>query len=155
MRPLIVGPWVRVGAVAMLSMLVAAACSTGATPTPAATTVKVTVQEWSVLPAATSAPAGKITFEVTNSGPEDIHEFVVIKTDLDAFALPTDATGAVDEEGGAMEVLGEIEDIAIGSTQTLALDLAAGHYALICNIYSAEEQEAHYQMGMAANFTVQ
>lgn len=155
MRPLIVGSWKRIPVFAAVVVLVAAACGGGATPTPSATTVNVTVQEWSVLPAVTSAPAGKITFEVTNTGPEDMHEFVVIQTDLDAFALPTTATGEVDEEGGGMVVMGEIEDIAVGSTQTLSLDLAAGHYALICNIYTEAEQEAHYKMGMSTNFTVQ
>jgi len=33
--------------------------------------------------------------------------------------------------------------------------LEAGKYVLLCNIYSAEEQEAHYEMGMFTNFTVE
>ena len=83
-----------------------------------------------------------------------MHEFVVIKTDLSFIDLPVDATGKVDETQGGMEVMGEIEDVAVGATQELALALEPGAYALICNIYSEEEQEAHYQEGMRAQFTV-
>lgn len=139
-------------ALPMLLTLIGAACTSGATPAP--TTVNVTLQEWAVVPSATSAAAGKITFTVKNVGPADPHEFVVIRTDLDAFALPTDGTGAAEEGASGTEVKGEIEDVAVGSTENLTLDLAAGHYTLICNVYSEEEKESHYKMGMAANFTV-
>lgn len=117
-------------------------------------TVKVTLSEWAVQVDKAELPAGSITFEVTNNGPADIHEFVVIKTDLDPGDLPTDSTGKVDEEGGGMTVEGEIEDIEVGASGTLKLDLVAGKYALICNIYSEEEDEAHYHEGMRTAFTV-
>jgi uncharacterized cupredoxin-like copper-binding protein len=117
-------------------------------------TVDVTLQEFAVNPAQDSVPAGSVTFQVENTGPEDVHEFVVIKTDLAPDALPTDDTGAVEETGEGMEVITEIEDIPVGETQTVTADLEAGSYALICNIYDEEEQEAHYQMGMRIAFTV-
>jgi uncharacterized cupredoxin-like copper-binding protein len=120
-----------------------------------ATTVAVKLQEWSVTPAAASAPAGSVTFQVSNVGPADVHEFVVIRTDLDAGALPTDANGAVTETGSGMEVVDEIEDIPVGQTQTLAVSLAAGKYVLLCNVYSEAEKEAHYKMGMRVAFTVE
>ncbi|HEV8683545.1 MAG TPA: hypothetical protein VGS09_12355 [Actinomycetota bacterium] len=119
------------------------------------TTVSVTVQEFSVIPAQDSAPAGSVTFDVENTGPNDTHEFVVIKTDLAPDALPTDENGAVLEEGEGMEVIDEIEDIAVGDTPSLTVDLEAGSYVLICNIYDEEEQEAHYQEGMRTAFTVE
>jgi uncharacterized cupredoxin-like copper-binding protein len=137
-----------------------ASCA-AATPTPeaseagGATTIAVTLQEWSVLPAQSSAPAGEITFTVTNSGPDDVHEFVVVKTDLDHGALPTAADGSVDETGEGMEVIGEIEDIPVGETMDVTVTLAAGSYVLLCNIYTAEEDEAHYEMGMRTAFTVE
>ena len=31
----------------------------------------------------------------------------------------------------------------------------AGSYVLICNVYSVEEQESHYQEGMRTAFTVE
>jgi len=112
------------------------------------------LQEWSVLPATESAPAGAVTFTVTNSGPEDVHEFVVLKTDLDPGALPTEETGAVSEEGSGMTVIGEIEDVAVGATQELTVSLTPGKYVLLCNIYDETEKEAHYKMGMRTPFTV-
>jgi hypothetical protein len=83
------------------------------------TTVDVTVQEFAVIPAESSAPAGDVTFDVTNEGPDDVHEFVVFKTDLAPDALPTVADGSVDEEGEGVELIDEIEDITIGDTPTL------------------------------------
>ena len=97
-----------------------------------------------VVPAATSAAAGEVTFRVTNKGPEDIHEFVVLKTDLGPGALPVDADGAVTETGAGIEVIGEIEDIPVGQTQDLTVTLVTGKYVLLCNIYDATEKEAHY-----------
>jgi hypothetical protein len=119
------------------------------------TTVDVTLQEFAVLPAQDSAPAGTITFQVENTGPDDIHEFVVLKTDLAPDALPTDENGAVTEEGEGIEVIDEIEDIPVGETPSLTVDLDAGNYVLICNIWDEEEQEAHYAQGMRTAFTVE
>lgn len=132
----------------MIGVIFTAGCAAGGG------TVNVTLSEWSVQRDKAELPAGSITFEVSNTGPDDIHEFVVIKTDLDAGALPTDETGAVDEAGGGMTVEGEIEDIAVGASDSLTLDLEAGSYVLLCNIYSEEEDEAHYQEGMRIDFTV-
>ena len=119
-----------------------------------ATVVAVSLQEWAVVPAQSSAPAGDVTFEVTNDGPDDIHEFVVLKTDLDPAELPVDENGVVSEEGDAIEVIDEIEDIPVGDSQDLTVSLDAGNYVLLCNIWSEDEQEAHYEMGMRVAFTV-
>ena len=96
-----------------------------------------------------SVAAGDVTFKVTNTGPEDVHEFVILKTDLDPAALPTDETGAVTEDAEGIEVVDEIEDVAVGQTQEVTTSLAAGAYVLFCNIYSEAENEAHYRMGNA------
>ena len=117
-------------------------------------TVGVTLQEWAVVPDADSVPAGQVTFSVTNNGPEDVHEFVILRTDLEPGALPTDESGAVTEDAEGMAVVDEIEDLAIGATQEVTAPLTAGKYVLLCNVYSAEEQEAHYQLGMRTPFTV-
>lgn len=120
-----------------------------------ATTIDVTLQEFAVIPAQDSALAGTITFQVENTGPDDVHEFVVLKTDLAPDALPTDENGAVTEEGEGIEVIDEIEDIPVGETPSLTVDLDAGDYLLICNIWDEEEQEAHYAQGMRTAFTVE
>jgi uncharacterized cupredoxin-like copper-binding protein len=126
----------------------------GATGGGAGTAVDVTLQEWAVLPDPASVPAGDVTFTITNDGPEDIHEFVVVATDLDPADLPTDETGAVLEDGEGMTVIDEVEDVEVGATEDLTVSLDPGNYVLICNIYSADEDEAHYAMGMYTAFTV-
>lgn len=55
-------------------------------------TVGVTLQEWAVIPAASSVEAGEVTFEATNEGPDDPHELVVVRTDLSPEALPRTPT---------------------------------------------------------------
>ena len=154
-------PYRRLPAAAAITSLVVVGCTTDdASPGAAgddggeATVVAVSLQEWSVVPAQSSAPAGDVTFEVTNDGPEDIHEFVVLRTDLDPADLPVDEDGVVGEEGEGIEVIDEIEDIPVGESQDLTVSLEAGKYVLLCNIYSADEQEAHYELGMRTNFTV-
>ena len=148
----------RMAAVALIAGFAIAGCAadSGASSQAAGggTTIDVTLQEWSVNPSAASAPAGEVTFTVTNDGPEDIHEFVVLKTDLDPGDLPTDDHGAVTEDGEGIEVVDEIEDIPVGETQELTVTLEAGNYVLLCNIYSEDEDEAHYQMGMRTAFEV-
>jgi len=142
-----------------IGALALAGCGgSGVSPSPSvsagATTVDVTVGEFAVGTSVSSAPAGDVSFAVTNTGPEDVHELVVIKTDISFIALPTDANGAVDEAVGGMEVKGEVEDIPVGTSQELTLTLEPGTYALICNIWDETEKEAHYAEGMRTEFTV-
>lgn len=118
-------------------------------------TVAVTLQEFSVGTVPATAPAGAVTFDVSNIGPDDVHEFVVISTDLGPTELPTGEDGAVLETGEGMEVIDEIEDLAVDASETLAVDLEAGPYVLICNIYDKSEKESHYQEGMRTGFTVE
>jgi uncharacterized cupredoxin-like copper-binding protein len=135
----------------------------GATATPGGTTtaaggdteIDVTLQEFSVIPETDSVEAGEITFNVENTGPDDIHEFVIVKTDLEPDALPTLPDGSVDENGEGLEVIDEIEDLPVGESQSLTVDLEAAEYALICNIYDETEDEAHYEQGMRTAFTVE
>jgi uncharacterized cupredoxin-like copper-binding protein len=120
--------------------------------------INVTLQEFAVSTDPGTAPAGSVTFDVSNTGPDDVHEFVVIKTDLGPTELPVDDDGAVLEDGEGMEVVDEIEDIPVGETPTLTVDLDAGAYVLICNILQEEPDgtlEAHYSEGMRTGFTVE
>jgi uncharacterized cupredoxin-like copper-binding protein len=117
--------------------------------------IAITLQEFAIIPSPAQAAAGDVTFDATNEGPDDVHEFVVFATDLAPEALPTVEDGSVDETGEGVELQGEIEDIAVGDTQSVTIDLAAGNYVLICNIYEAAEQESHYQEGMRVAFTVE
>jgi uncharacterized cupredoxin-like copper-binding protein len=119
-------------------------------------TVGVNVQEFAVIPGQTSVENGPVTFNVTNKGPDDKHEFVVFKTDLAPDALPTKQDGSVDEKGSGIEAIGEIEEFAVGQTKTVKFDLKEGKYVLICNVVETEQGKtiAHYQQGMRTAFTV-
>jgi uncharacterized cupredoxin-like copper-binding protein len=117
-------------------------------------TVNVTLQEFAIGTDPVTIAAGDVTFEATNTGPNDEHEFVVFRTDLDPTALPTDENGAVEETGEGVELIGEIEGIPVGETESTTLNLTAGSYVFICNIWDEAEQEAHYQEGMRTSFTV-
>jgi uncharacterized cupredoxin-like copper-binding protein len=141
----------RYGRIAVVSVALAtlAACSGDG-----GGTVDVTLQEFSIATDPATAEAGEVVFEATNEGPDDVHEFVVFRTDLDPTELPTDENGAVVETGEGIELIGEIEDIPVGETQSVTLDLEAGNYVLICNIFDEDEQEAHYQEGMRTTFTI-
>jgi len=118
-------------------------------------TVDVTLQEFAVIPAESLVEAGEVTFEATNEGPDDVHEFVIFRTDLAPDQLPVDENDAVDEEGEGLELVDEIEDIPVGETQSVTVELESGNYVLICNIWDEDEQEAHYQEGMRVAFTVE
>jgi uncharacterized cupredoxin-like copper-binding protein len=118
--------------------------------------VAVTLQEFSVTPDPASATAGSVTFDVTNASTSLQHEFVVVKTDLGADNLPTKEDGSFDEAGEGVEVIGEVEELDPGGTDSATFDLAAGSYVLICNIVVTDggTTTSHYQSGMRIDFTV-
>ena len=146
-------------AVIAVLALVAGACGDddGGEETGAGGAIEITLQEFAVLPSPDSAPAGEVTFNVTNIGPEDVHEFVVFATDLAPDKLPTAPDGSVDETGEGVELIDEIEEIAVDATPTLTVTLDAGSYVLICNIVEEEGAETivHYQQGMRVGFTAE
>ncbi|MEX2184827.1 MAG: plastocyanin/azurin family copper-binding protein, partial [Chloroflexota bacterium] len=88
--------------------------------------------------------AGSITFTVSNKGTQ-VHEFVVVKTDTMAADIAI-VDNKVDES--SLTAIDEVEDIAVGDSPTLTVDLQPGHYVLLCNI------ETHYGQGMHADFDV-
>lgn len=138
-------------AVSALGLSMTGCGSAGSSPSaasaeaPPAGNIPVALSEWSVTPASDSAPAGSVTFAVTNSGTQ-VHEFVVVKTDTKADALVV-VDNKIDES--VLTPVDEIEDIAVGAAPTLTVDLDAGHYVLLCNI------ETHYAQGMHADFDVE
>jgi uncharacterized cupredoxin-like copper-binding protein len=103
--------------------------------------IGVSVKEFSVNPTATQAPAGRVTFNVRNTGTIP-HEMVVLRTDKPAGSL---LNGARADEAGNV---GETGDLAPGASKTVSVKLKAGHYALICNL------PGHYSAGQHIDFTV-
>lgn len=118
-----------------------AAATTAAEAT--ATSIDTALGEMYIRPAQDTAPAGPVTFVLKNEGSAE-HEFVVVKTDMQAGDLAGD-NGEADETGS----VGEEGSIQPGETKELTLDLEPGHYALICNL------PGHYAAGMYADFTVE
>ncbi len=111
-----------------------------------ATTVQATMRDDGITATPSSAPAGEISFVVSNAGSMD-HEFVIIKTDLAVDALPV-VGDQVDENAAGIQVIDEIEPFAPGAQQSISVNLESGAYVLICNL------PGHYQMGMRTSFTV-
>jgi uncharacterized cupredoxin-like copper-binding protein len=122
----------------------AAPSASAATESPAGTTITATLSEYAIALSATSAPAGSVTFNVTNGGTM-VHEFVILKTDTLAKDLPL-VDGVVVEDD--FSPVGEVPETAAGASGTFSATLAAGHYAIICNI------AGHVAQGMVIDFTV-
>ncbi len=125
---------VVVATVGLTSVVAAGAMTSGPV-------VPVRLNEYNVLPAKQSAPAGKVTFVLKNVG-KIRHEFVVVMTTKPAGSL---LKGREADEAGAV---GEVGDVRPGQTRKLTLTLKRGHYALICNL------PGHYQAGQFADFYV-
>ncbi len=128
------------------------------------TSVKVTLGDTKGLDAtmtlvATPATvaAGNVTFEVKNTGTIE-HEMLVIKTDtpFDKIAVTDAGDPPVSVATGADKIdeadsIGETgsPNLKAGETRTFTVkDMAAGKYALVCNVAK------HYGMSMRAPFTV-
>ncbi len=109
-------------------------------------TVKVTEQDFAIIPDTASVSHGQIKFEVRNDGPSE-HEFVILKTDLAPDQLPTGPEGA-NEEAEGVQHIAEVEEFESGQTKTLTVTLQPGKYVFICNVGN------HYELGMRVGFTV-
>jgi uncharacterized cupredoxin-like copper-binding protein len=108
--------------------------------------VKVTLSEFKIVAAKTAFTPGSIEFDAKNAG-KIPHELAILKTDLAASALPTDA-GKADESKGQM--IGRINENSLkkGKSKKQTFKLDAGKYLLICNLVG------HYQGGMTAAIEV-
>jgi uncharacterized cupredoxin-like copper-binding protein len=103
--------------------------------------VGVSLREFKVDVTASAAAAGKVRFNVRNTGAVT-HEFVVLRTAKPAGSLLKGARA--DERGN----VGETGDLAAGASKTITVTLKPGHYALICNL------PGHYVGGQHTDFTV-
>lgn len=156
------------GAVLAVALLAAACSPAGASPSPASGNLSATLSEWKIDVSAASAPAGSLAFAITNQGAVP-HEFLMIRTDMMANALPVkdnmiDVMAMGGPMGSGMNMpgmspapemahpvgtVGVIGEIAAGASDQLVMDnLAPGHYAIICDL------PTHYELGMRVDFTV-
>ncbi len=118
--------------------------------------IGVKLTEWSITTDRAEAPAGEITFDMENDG-SVVHEFVVVKTDLEPEQLPVDEDGMFDERAKGLNFLDEVENIdPDGGTAELTMDLKPGKYLLVCNKppVPKENLPAHWAEKMYTHFTV-
>jgi uncharacterized cupredoxin-like copper-binding protein len=133
-----------VRAVAAGAVLVLLASCTS-TPPPAGPVVHISEKDFSISEPG-SVAAGDVTFDVSNLGPAT-HEFVVVRSDLPPDQLPIGSDGlSVNED--AVQHVGEIGQVDLGTTQSLTLSLTPGNYVFFCNL------DGHYLGGMHTSLVV-
>jgi len=96
------------------------------------------------------APAGKVTLIITNSSTTMDHELVGFATKTPAADYPITGfegvANKIDENKAGTSVIDTGAALKPGTTQVMTVDLAAGHYALVCNL------TGHYAAGMHVDF---
>ncbi len=94
-----------------------------------------------------SAPTGDVTFNVTNSSKDTIHEMIVMYLADPSKPLPyIDNEERVDEDQAGDK--GEVSELDPGKSGSLTVHLNPGKYLLICNV------PGHYAAGMWTEFDV-
>lgn len=92
-------------------------------------------------------PAGKTTFQVTNTSKDIIHEMILSPITSTEQVLPyIQDENRIDEEAAGH--LGEVSELGPGASGALTVDLKPGLYLLYCNI------PGHYIGGMWTTLTV-
>jgi uncharacterized cupredoxin-like copper-binding protein len=94
-----------------------------------------------------TAKAGEVTFKVTNSSKDLVHEMLVLAVPADG-KLPYDEKAAKFDEDRTGP-LGEVEELDPGKSGELTLNLKPGKYVLSCNVAN------HYANGMWTTLTVE
>jgi uncharacterized cupredoxin-like copper-binding protein len=94
-----------------------------------------------------TAPAGTVTFKVTNISKAIVHELVIVRYPEPGKMLPySDADLKVDEDKAGH--MGEVSELDPGKGGSVSISMKPGHYLLVCNI------PGHYKTGMWAEFSV-
>ncbi len=94
-----------------------------------------------------SVPAGDVTFNVTNSSKDTIHEMIVMYMKDPSQPLPyIQDESRVDEDKAGDK--GEVSELDPGASGSLTVHLDPGKYLLICNV------PGHYAAGMWTEFEV-
>ncbi len=93
------------------------------------------------------APAGHVTFKVSNDSKDLVHEMVVSPITEAGKPLPYDSEmdQVLEDDAGH---LGEVAELEPGQTGALTLDLKPGQYILYCNV------PGHYAGGMWTVVTI-
>jgi hypothetical protein len=120
---------------------------------------EIELQDGAIALESTELPVGRQVIEVTNTGTEE-HEIVVVRTDMDPDEIPVGLHGVSASMAGKV-IIGE-DHAAAGHThkpgeilgllpvrsQRYQVDLASGHYVVLC------QTENHYLEGERTQFEV-
>jgi uncharacterized cupredoxin-like copper-binding protein len=88
-----------------------------------------------------TAPSGAVSFDIRNDGRVK-HDFVVLRTDYAAGALPRDSRDAARVDAYDAGTIVDNVEVAPRTTVTLRTSLKPGTYVLICGL------AGHYGRGM-------
>ncbi len=108
------------------------------------------LDEWSITADRPNLHAGSQTITATNTG-HKTHELVIVAASS-VRSLPAKADGSVDEAQLDAVKVGEIANVAAGTSRTHVFELAPGSYVVFCNLV---EQMGHGNMmgGMGGGMT--
>ena len=132
---------------ALLAVGASAALASGPAFAQTSTRMAVTLLEYQIIPERMDVPAGEVTFDVVNTG-EEVHELIVIKSDMDTAALPPSNVKDEVDEGAIGEFIGAFEDVQTAGSASGPLTLSPGRYILLCNL------TGHYKGGMVTTLQV-
>jgi uncharacterized cupredoxin-like copper-binding protein len=91
--------------------------------------------------------AGPVLFKVKNQSPNSVHEFLVLRTDLDPASFPMAEDGTKVDES-RLSGIKELGDLEPGKSGHMQMNLSPGRYVLFCN------QPGHFTAGMFATLNV-
>ena len=132
---------------ALLAVGTSVALAGGPAFAQASTRMTITMLEYQIISERPDVPAGEVVFDVVNTG-EEVHELVVIKSDMDTAALPPSAVKGEVDEAAIGEFIGAVEDVQTGTMKTGTMTLSPGRYILLCNL------TGHYEGGMVSTLQV-
>ncbi|MEO8457080.1 MAG: hypothetical protein ABI559_04640 [Chloroflexota bacterium] len=117
--------------------------------------IQITITDTGITVSPNSVVKGPIEFDVKNDGKEK-HNLLIIKTNLPADKLPTNADGSVNEGGADVDVQKKIDDVDGGDDTSRTYSLDPGSYVLISNDVTDSNgtKVADYTTGLHATLTV-
>ena len=133
---------------ALLAVGTWVAVSTHPAAAQGATHLPVKLDDYKLWHDVTSVPADEVMFDLTNVG-DEVHELIVIKSDMDTAALPPSAARGEVDEAAIGEFIGAVEDVQTGTMKTGTMTLSPGRYILLCNLTD------HYARGMVSTLQVE
>jgi len=110
--------------------------------------VSVRMRSYAIDVSPVDIASGRVRFHISNDAPDLLHEFLLVRTELQADELPVEEEGHVDEDSPSLELIVSAEDIEPGETRHVLVTLNPGQYVYFCNM------GGHHMLGMRGQFVV-